>query len=38
LSGRVAEALMAKAPDLFAEPPQINQADVLAAKLPWAAS
>ncbi len=36
LSGKVAEALMAKAPDLFAEPPQINQADVLAAKLPGA--
>jgi hypothetical protein len=29
---------MAKAPDLFAEPPQINQADVLAAKLPGAAA
>ena len=30
LSGRVAEALMARADELFAEPPQINQADVLA--------
>ncbi|MGI8848298.1 MAG: putative quinol monooxygenase [Candidatus Dormibacteria bacterium] len=34
LSGKVAEALMAKAPELFAEPPQIRQADVLAVKLP----
>jgi len=34
LSGRVAAALMAKAPDLLAEPPSINKVDVLAAKLP----
>jgi quinol monooxygenase YgiN len=34
LSGRVAEALMAQAPELLAEPPEIRQADVLAAKLP----
>ena len=34
LSGKVAEALMAQAPDLFAEPPEIKQADVIAAKLP----
>ena len=33
LSGKVAEALMAKAPDLFADPPSINKLDVLAAKL-----
>lgn len=34
LSGRVAEALMAQAADLFAAPPDIKQADVIAAKLP----
>jgi quinol monooxygenase YgiN len=34
LQGRVAEALMAQAPDLFSEPPDIGQIDVLAAKLP----
>jgi quinol monooxygenase YgiN len=34
LSGRVAEALMAKAPELLAKPPQIEKVDVLAAKLP----
>lgn len=34
LSGRVAEALMAKASDLFAQPPAIEKVDVLAAKLP----
>ena len=34
LSGRVAAALMAKASDLFAEPPRIEKIDVLAAKLP----
>ena len=33
LSGRVAEALMAKAADLFASPPQIDKVDVIAAKL-----
>lgn len=32
LSGKVAEALMAKADELFAQPPQINQIDVLADK------
>ncbi len=34
LSGRVAAALMAKAPELLAKPPQIEKLDVLAAKLP----
>jgi len=34
LSGRVAEALMAQAPDLFAEAPEIRQAEVIASKLP----
>jgi quinol monooxygenase YgiN len=34
LSGRVAAALMAKAPDLLAKPPAIDRVDVLAAKLP----
>jgi quinol monooxygenase YgiN len=34
LSGRVAAALMAKAPDLLARPPSIEKVDVLAAKLP----
>ena len=34
LSGRVAEALMARAEELLAEPPNIQQADVIAAKLP----
>jgi quinol monooxygenase YgiN len=34
LSGRVAAALMAKAPDLLAQPPAIDKVDVLAAKLP----
>lgn len=34
LSGRVAEALMAQADDLFARPPEINTVDVIAAKLP----
>jgi quinol monooxygenase YgiN len=33
LSGEVAKALMAKASDLFAKPPAIEKADVLAAKL-----
>jgi quinol monooxygenase YgiN len=33
LSGRVAEALMAKAPDLLAKPPAIEKIDVIAAKL-----
>ncbi|MBA2460995.1 MAG: antibiotic biosynthesis monooxygenase [Actinobacteria bacterium] len=34
LSGKVAEALMAQAPELFAQPPDIKQIDVIAAKLP----
>ena len=34
LSGRVAAALMAKAPELFAQPPAIEKAEILAAKLP----
>jgi quinol monooxygenase YgiN len=34
LAGKVAEALMAKAPDLLASPPAINKLDVMAAKLP----
>ena len=33
LSGKVAEALMAKAEDLFATPPDIQRADVIEAKL-----
>ncbi len=33
LSGQIAAALMTKAPDLLAEPPRIDRADVLAAKL-----
>jgi quinol monooxygenase YgiN len=38
LSGKVAAALMAQAGELFSEPPSIEKADVLAAKLPDAAS
>jgi len=34
LAGRVAEALMAKAPDLLARPPAIEKIDVVASKLP----
>jgi quinol monooxygenase YgiN len=34
LNGRVAAALMAKAGDLLSQPPSIEKADVLAAKLP----
>ena len=34
LSGKVAAALMAQAPDLFATPPEIHQLDVIAEKLP----
>jgi len=34
LSGKVAAALMQKASDLFAQPPAIENVDVLAAKLP----
>jgi quinol monooxygenase YgiN len=33
LDGRIAAALMAKAPELLAEPPQIEQVEVLAAKI-----
>ncbi|MGC1453573.1 MAG: antibiotic biosynthesis monooxygenase [Nitrospirota bacterium] len=36
LSGKVAAALMAKAPELLAKPPVIERVDVLAAKLPEA--
>lgn len=34
LSGQVAAALMAKAPELLAKPPVIEKVDVLAAKFP----
>jgi quinol monooxygenase YgiN len=34
LAGKVAAALMAKAPELLAQPPVIEKADVLAVKLP----
>jgi quinol monooxygenase YgiN len=34
LSGKVAKALIQKAPDLLAEPPAIEKADVLADRLP----
>ncbi len=34
LSGRVAKALMEKAPDMLAKPPEIAKVEVLAAKLP----
>ncbi|HEV7504858.1 MAG TPA: antibiotic biosynthesis monooxygenase [Thermoanaerobaculia bacterium] len=34
LSGRVAAALMAKAPDLLSQPPAIERVDLLATKLP----
>ena len=34
LSGQVAAALMAKAPELLSQPPKIEKVDVLAAKLP----
>ncbi len=34
LSGKVAAALMAKAPELLAQPPVIEMVEVLAAKLP----
>jgi len=33
LSGKVAAALMAQAPELLAKPPQIEQVEILAAKL-----
>ncbi len=34
LSGQVAAALMARSDELFSQPPDIKQVDVLAAKLP----
>jgi quinol monooxygenase YgiN len=34
LAGRVAEALMGQAAELFAEPPAIEPVDVIASKLP----
>lgn len=34
LSGKVAAALMAKASELFSQPPNIEKIDVLASKLP----
>ena len=34
LNGQIAAALMAKADELLAEPPQIDKVDVLAAKIP----
>jgi hypothetical protein len=34
LSGRVAEALVAQAEELLARPPDIQQVDVIASKLP----
>ncbi len=34
LGGQIAAALIAKAPELLAEPPQIEHVDVLAAKIP----
>ncbi len=34
LSGRVAAALMARASELFSQPPRIEKVDVLASKLP----
>jgi len=34
LAGRIAQALMAKAADLFSQPPSIEKADILAAKFP----
>ena len=34
LSGKVAAALMARASELLAQPPEIKKIDVLAAKLP----
>jgi len=37
LSGPIAQALMAQAPDLLASPPVIERVEVLGAKLPKAA-
>ena len=34
LTGKVAAALMAQAPELFSQPPVIDKVDVLAVKLP----
>ncbi len=34
LSGKVAEALFAKAPELFSQMPKVEQLDILAEKLP----
>jgi quinol monooxygenase YgiN len=34
LSGAIAQALMAQAPELFSKPPSIERVDVLGAKLP----
>jgi quinol monooxygenase YgiN len=34
LGGQVAAALMEQAPDLFAQPPSIEKAEILAEKLP----
>jgi quinol monooxygenase YgiN len=34
LSGKIAAALMVKAPDLFAKTPEINKVDILASKVP----
>ena len=34
LNGRVAEALMARADELFSQPPSIEKVDVIASKLP----
>jgi quinol monooxygenase YgiN len=36
LNGRVAEALMARASELFSEEPSIGKVDVIASKLPGA--
>ena len=33
LTGSIASALMAKAPELLSDPPQLEQVDVLAAKI-----
>ncbi|ADO70548.1 putative quinol monooxygenase [Stigmatella aurantiaca] len=34
MAGRIAAALMAKAPELLSEPPSIEKVDVLASKIP----
>ena len=36
LTGEIAKALMAKAPELFSKPPEIYQLDILASKTPKA--